>query len=898
MFSYLAKKVFGTSNDRYIKSLQPIVKQINIHEKTLQALSDAELKAKTNEFRRGLESSETLDAILPEAFAVVREAARRVLGLRHYDTQLLGGIILHRGMISEMRTGEGKTLVATLPAYLNALKGKGVHIVTVNDYLASRDANWMGKVFEFLGLSVGCITAGIDGEDRKQAYEADITYGTNNEFGFDYLRDNLKYSTDMMVQRPFNFAIVDEVDSILVDEARTPLIISGPAEDDAELYLRINKIAAQLQDADYELDEKSKSVVLTDKGNDHAEQLCVKGGVIAQSSGLYDVENMAVVHHINQALRAQKLFKRDVDYIVKDNQVMIIDEFTGRVMDGRRYSDGLHQAIEAKEAVQIQRENQTIASITYQNYFRMYPKLAGMTGSAMTEADEFMDIYKLSVYEIPTYKPVARKDEDDVIYRTSAEKYNAIIEEITQVHKGGQPILVGTTSIEKSEYISKTLKKNKIEHTVLNARYHEQEAQIIAAAGRLGAVTIATNMAGRGTDIQLGGNVEVIFNELRYKDKKANDEDLQAKAEQLVAEEKQKVIEAGGLYVLGTERHESRRIDNQLRGRSGRQGDPGRTRFYLSLEDDLMRLFGSEKISSFLLKLGLKEGEAIVHPWISRSLEKAQQKVEARNYDMRKNLLKFDDVMNSQRKVIYQRRNHILSNVEQLDDIMDMADDVNESMVSSFLPAKTLPEQWDVEGLKKALQYVYGQDLAIAKKVEEQGLENDDIIRYLNQQVETIILSKREEYGEELVKHAECQLILITLDQLWKDHLHNLDHLRTGIGLRAYAQKDPLNEYKREAFELFKGMMDEFSKQSLQRITQLRINQEIEVQERQNTVEKHEKVNAIRPEFNVLPHGRKRVAAEDRDPNDPESWGKIARNEICPCGSGKKYKQCHGKLAA
>jgi preprotein translocase subunit SecA len=898
MFSYLAKKVFGTANDRYIKSLKPIIKKINEQEESLQALSDAELKAKTEKFRARLREDEGIEAILPEAFAVVREAARRVLGLRHYDTQLIGGIILHRGMISEMRTGEGKTLVATLPAYLNALKGKGVHIVTVNDYLASRDAAWMGRVYEFLGLSVGCVTSEVDGEDRKAAYEADITFGTNNEFGFDYLRDNLKYSTDMMVQRPFHFAIVDEVDSILIDEARTPLVISGPAEDDAELYLAINKIVLKMAEGDYDLDEKSRNVVLTDKGNDNVEQLCASAGLLHKGSGLYDIENMAIVHHINQALRAQKLFKRDVDYIVKDGQVMIIDEFTGRVMDGRRYSDGLHQAIEAKEGVPIQRENQTIASITYQNYFRMYPKLAGMTGSAMTEADEFMDIYKLSVYEVPTYKPVARKDEDDIIYRTAAEKYKAIMEEITAVHKHDQPILVGTTSIEKSEYISKMLKKAKIAHTVLNARYHEQEAQIIAAAGRLGAVTIATNMAGRGTDIQLGGNADAIFDELRYKDKKASDEKLRAQAEKMVVEEKEKVIATGGLYVLGTERHESRRIDNQLRGRSGRQGDAGRTRFYLSLEDDLMRLFGSEKISSFLVKLGLKEGESIVHPWISRSLEKAQKKVEARNYDMRKNLLKFDDVMNSQRQVVYQRRNHILSNAEQLDDIIDMADDVNESLVSSFLPAKSMPEEWDVEGLKRSLQLIYGEELSVAKKLEEQGLENDDIIRYLNQQVERVLLSKRSQYGEELVKHAECQLMLITLDQLWKDHLHNLDHLRTGIGLRAYGQKDPLNEYKREAFTLFKDMMYEFSKQSLQRLTQLRITQELEMQERRNIVERHEKVSAIQPDFNVLPHGRKRVAADERDPNDPESWGKISRNEICPCGSGKKYKQCHGKVAA
>jgi preprotein translocase subunit SecA len=898
MFSYLAKKVFGTANDRYIKSLKPIVKKINEQEEGLQTLSDAELKAKTAEFKARLREDEGLESLLPEAFAVVREAARRVLGLRHYDTQLIGGIILHRGMISEMRTGEGKTLVATLPAYLNALKGKGVHIVTVNDYLASRDAAWMGRVYEFLGLSVGCVTSEVDGEDRKAAYEADITFGTNNEFGFDYLRDNLKYSTDMMVQRPFHFAIVDEVDSILIDEARTPLVISGPAEDDAELYMAVNQIVLKMEEGDYDLDEKSRNVVLTDKGNDRAEQLCASAGLLQKDSGLYDIENMSIVHHINQALRAQKLFKRDVDYIVKDGQVMIIDEFTGRVMDGRRYSDGLHQAIEAKEGVPIQRENQTVASITYQNYFRMYPKLSGMTGSAMTEADEFMDIYKLSVYEVPTYKPVARKDEDDVIYRTADEKYKAIMEEITEVHKQGQPILVGTTSIEKSEYISKMLKKAKITHTVLNARYHEQEAQIIAAAGRLGAVTIATNMAGRGTDIQLGGNADEIFDELRYKDKKASDKKLQAQAEKMVAEEKEKVIAAGGLYVLGTERHESRRIDNQLRGRSGRQGDAGRTRFYLSLEDDLMRLFGSEKISSFLVKLGLKEGESIVHPWISRSLEKAQKKVEARNYDMRKNLLKFDDVMNSQRKVVYQRRNHILSNSEQLDDIIDMADDVNESLISSFLPLKSMPEEWDVEGLKKSLQLIYGGELNITQKLEEQGLENDDIIRYLNQQVEKVLLGKRSEYGEELVKHAESQLMLITLDQLWKDHLHNLDHLRTGIGLRAYGQKDPLNEYKREAFTLFKGMMYEFSKQSLQRLTQLRITQELEMQERRNMVERHEKVNAIQPDFNVLPHGRKRIAAEERDPNDPESWGKISRNEICPCGSGKKYKQCHGKVAA
>jgi len=825
MFASLTKKLFGSANDRIVKSLQPVVDAINKLEESISALSDEALCAKTEEFRSRLKQGKTsLDDILPEAFAVVREASVRTLGKRHFDVQLMGGIALHRGMIAEMKTGEGKTLMSTLPVYLNAITGHGVHLVTINDYLAKRDAEWMGAIYRFLGLSVGCIYSELPEDLRKEAYAADITYGTNNEFGFDYLRDNLKYDLESMVQRKFHYAIVDEVDSILIDEARTPLIISGPTEDNSELYSVIDKLVSHLTADDYEVDEKNKSAILTDKGHDSVEHLLHKNKVIAEGSSLYDVENILVIHHVNQALKAQQLFKPDVDYIVKDGKVMIIDEFTGRIMDGRRYSDGLHQALEAKERVRIQNENQTLASITFQNYFRMYPKLAGMTGTAMTEANELMDIYRLEVLAIPTNIPVQRIDLDDIVYRTAKEKYNAIVEEIIRVHNTGQPILVGTVSIEKSEHVSDLLKKKKIKHTVLNARYHEQEADIIAQAGRLNAVTIATNMAGRGTDIMLGGNEDVLIRDAVKLNPKEKPEAISARIIKEREAERAKVKELGGLYILGTERHESRRIDNQLRGRAGRQGDSGITQFYLSMDDDLMRIFGSEKISSLLETLGLKEGEAITHPWVSKSLAKAQQKVEARNYDMRKNLLKYDDVMNDQRQVIYEERIAFMMQDDLTSYIHQLMEQVNHQVIADFMPKKLLPEQWDLPGLRHGLNFIYDLDIDLEKELLAAGLSHQEGVDRINQILRQHLEARREKFGPEEIKRAEHNIILITQDHLWKDHLHGLDHLRTGINLRAYAQKDPLNEYKMEAFHMFKSMLEEFYQTSLQRIFRLEIS--------------------------------------------------------------------------
>lgn len=897
MFSSLTKKLFGSANDRIIRSLQPIVDSINKLEERISSLSDEALRAKTQEFRTRLKQDKTtLDDILPEAFAVVREASKRLLGQRHFDVQLIGGIAMHRGMIAEMRTGEGKTLSATLPVYLNAITGHGVHVVTINDYLVKRDAEWMGSIYRFLGLTVGCIYGDLPENLRKEAYAADITYGTNNEFGFDYLRDNLKYTLESMVQRKFHYAIVDEVDSILIDEARTPLIISGPTEDNSELYSVIDKLVAQLVADDYEVDEKNKSAILTDKGHDSVENLLRQGKVIADGSSLYDVENILIIHHVNQALKAQQLFKADVDYMVKDGKVMIIDEFTGRIMDGRRYSDGLHQALEAKERVRIHNENQTLASITFQNYFRMYPKLAGMTGTAMTEANELMDIYRLEVLAIPTNIPVQRVDQEDIVYRTAKEKYQAIVEEIVRLHGAGQPVLVGTASIEKSEHVSDLLKKKKIKHTVLNARYHEQEADIIAQAGRLNAVTIATNMAGRGTDIMLGGNPDVMLRDAIKSNPKEDPKTVETKIAKLCAEERTKVQELGGLFILGTERHESRRIDNQLRGRSGRQGDRGITQFYLSMDDDLMRIFGSEKISSLLATLGLKEGEAITHPWVSKSLAKAQQKVEARNYDMRKNLLKYDDVMNDQRQVIYEERISFMMQDDLTSYIHQLMEQVNHDLIAESMPKKSLPEQWDLEALRQGIYFTYDLDIDLDKELLQTGLAHQEAVDKINQITQQHLEARRDRFNPQEIKQAERNIILITQDHLWKDHLHALDHLRTGINLRAYAQKDPLNEYKMEAFHMFKAMLEEFYQVSLQRIFRLEISGVSN--EAVPTLNKRMVETRIDPAANEASKGelvqRKIVPTAERDPKDPSTWGKVMRNELCPCGSGKKYKSCHG----
>jgi preprotein translocase subunit SecA len=907
MFGALARKIFGTANDRVVKTLSKTVAQINALEPEVAKLSDDELRGRTQQFRDRLTKGETLDDILPDAFATVREAAKRVLGLRPFDVQLIGGMVLHQGKISEMKTGEGKTLVATMPVYLNALEGKGVHVVTVNDYLARRDSQWMGQVYRFLGLSVGCIVHGLDDHERREAYAADITYGTNNEFGFDYLRDNMKFRLEDMVQRPFNFAIVDEVDSILIDEARTPLIISGPAQDSSELYIRVNALIPKLTEEDYEVDEKHRTASLTEQGQETMERLLEEAGLLAPG-GLYDIANVNLVHHTNQALRAHKLFQKDRDYIVKDGKVVIIDEFTGRMMEGRRYSEGLHQALEAKEGVQIQRENQTLASITFQNYFRLYPKLAGMTGTAMTEATEFAEIYGLEVVEIPTNVPVARRDEDDEVYRTAQEKYDAIIELVKECYARQQPVLVGTVSIEKSETLSALLKKAKIKHNVLNARFHEQEAMIVAQAGRPGAVTIATNMAGRGTDIQLGGNLE-----MRIAEETANitDEAERAAAiERIKAEherDRQTVLNAGGLYVVGTERHESRRIDNQLRGRSGRQGDPGRSKFFLSLEDDLMRIFASDRLDGMLQRLGLKEGEAIIHPWINKALEKAQQKVEARNFDIRKNLLKFDNVMNDQRKVVYEQRREIMASKEVEHVVEDMRHEVISDMVRTAIPANSYAEQWDVKGLKEEVARVLALDLPIEEWAQEEGIAETEIEERIREASDAKMRAKTEQYGADIMRMAEKSLLLQILDQTWKDHLLTLDHLRQGINLRAYAQRDPLREYQAEAFELFQTMLSQL-RENVTRVlshVEMRVGRPEDLPQPpppQNVQEtRRDPALAEAGAAAAAPAGTIRNAPPAGvavDPNLPETWGKTARNAPCPCGSGKKFKHCHGAVNA
>ena len=905
MIGALARRLFGTANERILKSFDKTVKAINALEPELEPLSNEELRARTPAFRERLEAGEDLDDILVETFATVREAAKRTLGQRHFDVQLVGGIVLHKGMIAEMKTGEGKTLVATLAVYLNALEGKGVHVVTVNDYLARRDAEWMGQIYNFLGLEVGCIVHGLSDDERRREYGRDVTYGTNNEFGFDYLRDNMKFTLDSMVQRPFNFGIVDEVDSILIDEARTPLIISGPTEETTELYRQADKFIPQLDDDDCEKDEKARTVTFTEAGAEKVEKLLAEAGLL-EGENLYDIENVGIVHHVNQALRAHKLFARDTDYIVKDDKIVIIDEFTGRMMEGRRYSDGQHQALEAKEGVSIQQENQTLASITFQNYFRLYPKLAGMTGTAMTEAAELSDTYNLEVIDIPTNLPCVRIDDDDEVYRTTKEKLDAIVAVIEDCRSRKQPMLVGTVSIEKSEILSDLLKKRKIAHQVLNARYHEQEAYIIAQAGAPGVVTIATNMAGRGTDIQLGGNLDMqvkqelaeVLDEAEHKRRFAA---LKAKIEA----DKNKVIAAGGLYVIATERHESRRIDNQLRGRSGRQGDPGASKFFLSLEDDLMRIFGSERMDGMLRKLGLEEGEAIVHPWINKAIEKAQQKVEARNFEIRKNLLKFDDVMNDQRKVIYEQRIDLMRAPDVSADVSDMRHGVIEDMVARFIPEKAYAEQWEVGALHAEALRVLGLELPVAEWAKEEGCADQEIRQRIIEASDRKMAEKAAQYSPELLRLAEKSLLLQLLDQHWKDHLLSLDHLRQGIGLRAYAQRDPLNEYKSEAFTMFESLLDRLRES----VTMVLSHIELRVAQPESDLEPRpaRQMRESRPSLAngdddlALPPprsagGAARVAAAARDPLDQSTWGKVGRNERCPCGSSKKFKHCHGKV--
>ncbi|MCH9806195.1 MAG: preprotein translocase subunit SecA [Alphaproteobacteria bacterium] len=971
-FGSLATKIFGSSNERMVKKFRPKVAAINALEEEIEKLTDDELRERTVMFRKQLEEGAKLDDLLVPAFATVREAGKRTLGQRHFDVQLIGGMVLHNGDIAEMKTGEGKTLVATLPVYLNALAGNGVHVVTVNDYLASRDAEWMGQVYRFLGLTVGCIIHDMDDEQRQAEYACDVTYATNNELGFDYLRDNMKMSGEEMVQRGHSYAIVDEVDSILVDEARTPLIISGPVEDKADLYVAVDKLIPGLAPEHYEIDEKQKQVALSDEGNEFIEEVLREAGLL-KGETLYDVENVSVVHHVNQALRAHKLFQRDKDYIVKNSEVVIIDEFTGRMMPGRRYSEGLHQALEAKEGAEIQPENQTLASITFQNYFRLYDKLGGMTGTASTEASEFMDIYGLDVIEIPTNRPISRIDDDDEVYRSQDEKYRALIMELSDAVRRGQPVLVGTASIEKSEYLSELLKDKKyvldlvkklqaqaetlksdkeaeyrqhledvashlselartakagqplIPHKVLNARYHEQEANIIAQAGAPGAVTIATNMAGRGTDIQLGGNVEFQLrdwlDEQAKQGKEPSEKEIEARTraiEDEVAEQKRKALEAGGLYVVATERHESRRIDNQLRGRSGRQGDPGRSKFYLALDDDLMRIFGSDKMDGILQKLGMQEGEAITHRWMNKSLEMAQKKVEARNYDSRKYVLKYDDVMNDQRKVIFEQRLEIMGSEDVSETVADLRQQVISELVSKHIPEKAYAEQWDTAGLKEAVQEVFDLDLPIPEWADEEGIADEEIEERLLKAADEKAAAKVADIGPELFRQIEKMVLLQTLDHLWREHLVTLEHLRQVIGFRAYGQRDPLNEYKSEAFVLFETLLTQLREAVTGQLMHIELAPEqqeefLQPEELPPMEAHHIDATTGLDEFEFADIDvdggshyddgqeqrrapvKTRKAVGELDPNDPSTWGKISRNKPCPCGSGKKYKHCHGK---
>ena len=861
---------FGSSNDRKLKKFNSQVVAINQLEADYEKLTDKDLKNKTLEFKARISSGESLDNILVEAFAVVREAGKRTLGQRHFDVQLLGGLVLNQGNISEMKTGEGKTLVATLPVYLNALEEKGVHVVTVNDYLAKRDSEWMGQIYNFLGMTVGTITSDLDEEEKRKSYQADITYGTNNEFGFDYLRDNMKYNMDQLVQRGHNFAIVDEVDSILVDEARTPLIISGQVEDKSQLYNKIDKIIPKISANHIDIDEKSKNVTLTDEGNEFLDELLVKEKLMDIDSSIYDMENVSLVHHVNQALKAHKIFNKDTDYLVKDNQVIIIDEFTGRMMEGRRFSDGLHQALEAKEKVMIQPENRTMASITFQNYFRLYKKLSGMTGTASTESEEFLDIYNLDVISIPPNIKITRKDHDDEIYRTAEEKYNAIIESIIESNKKGQPVLVGTTSIERSEYLSKLLKNKKIDHSVLNAKYHQQEAEIIAQAGSYGKVTIATNMAGRGTDIQLGGA--------------DNPEDG-----------KTKTINAGGLYVIGTERHESRRIDNQLRGRSGRQGDAGESKFYLSLEDDLMRIFGSDRLDLILKKLGLEEGESIVHPWINTALERAQKKVESRNFEIRKTLLKFDNVMNDQRKVIFEQRLGLLKEENVNETIHEMRLEVVSEILNKAIPENSFIDDWDSELIEKEVKRIFNLKAPIKNWLKDTEIDSEQLEAKLNEYFDEEYLKKRKGFGEQISDSIEKSILMQIIDQNWTDHLGQLEDLRQIVGIRGYGQRDPLNEYKSESFLLFENLLNKFREDVTRTLFHIRMvsDEAIEkLNENNNQIETHHNKDENISKNKTVINKAKNI---EIDPNNPSTWGKVGRNELCPCGSGKKYKNCHGK---
>ena len=896
----IAKKVFGTPNDRRIRDVQAIVENINSLEKDFSLLSDSEITSKTEEFKQRYGEGETLDKLLPEAFANCREAAKRALGLRAFDVQLVGGIFLHRGNISEMKTGEGKTLVATFPAYLNALVGKGVHIVTVNDYLAKRDAEWMSKVYTALGMTTGVVYPQQEDQEKLEAYSCDITYATNNELGFDYLRDNMKPSIDQIAQKHHYFAIVDEVDSILVDEARTPLIISGPAQDRSELYIQIDKLIPSLEENHFTIDEKSRNVTFTDEGNDFLELQLRKRDLLPDTQSLYDPESTTVVHHVNQGLRAHKLFSKDKDYIVRDKQVVLIDEFTGRMMSGRRLSEGLHQAIEAKEGCDIQPENVTLASVTFQNYFRLYEKLSGMTGTAATEADEFMEIYKLGVLEIPTNMPITRVDADDRVYRTAKEKYAAIVEEVKDANSNGQPVLLGTTSIEKSELLSSLLKDSGIKHNVLNARQHEQEAAIVADAGKFGAVTIATNMAGRGTDIQLGGNMEMQVLEALQDKPKSNPELIRKTIEEKHSKDKSQVLEAGGLFVLASERHESRRIDNQLRGRSGRQGDPGKTCFFLSLEDDLMRIFGSERLDKVLSTLGMEEGEAIVHPWVNKSLERAQSKVEARNFDIRKQLLKFDDVMNDQRIAIFEQRLDIMRAEDQTEIIDDMRNDVIDDLINVHIPPKSYPDQWDLDGLKDAVKEGINLDLPIDDWANEEGVDDELLTERIEDAANSMMANKTKAFGKEAMQQVEKQLLLQTIDTKWREHLITLEHLRSVVGFRGYAQRDPLNEYKNEAFQLFERLLNGLRYDVTKQLSIVRpltdaerkamIAKFLDEQKKPTETSKTASSKAIKSNSS-MPLGAKTPPEQM-----PKGWQATGRNELCPCGSGKKFKHCHGRL--
>lgn len=891
-FGTLAKKIFGTPNDRKVKAIRPLVEKINALEPEFTALDDAGLQARTLQLKERAAQGESLDDLLPEAFANCREAARRALGLRAFDVQLMGGIFLHQGNIAEMKTGEGKTLMATFPAYLNALMGRGVHVVTVNDYLAKRDSEWMSKVYGKLGLTTGVVYPYQPEDEKRAAYRADITYATNNELGFDYLRDNMKSELDQMNQRDHFFAIVDEVDSILIDEARTPLIISGPSQDRSDLYRTVDHLIPELDETHYKIDEKTRTATYTEEGNDFIEKRLMAAGLLPDGQSLYDPESTSLVHHMTQALRAHKLFHKDKDYIVRDGEVMLIDEFTGRMMRGRRLSEGLHQALEAKEGVNVQPENVTLASVTFQNYFRLYEKLSGMTGTAMTEAEEFEEIYKLGVVEVPTNRPVMRVDEHDAVYRSAREKYEAIVAAITEAHAKGQPILVGTTSIEKSESLSDMLTKANLPHNVLNARQHEQEAKIVADAGKLGAITIATNMAGRGTDIQLGGNVELKVLEAIAADPSLHPDEVRARIEAEHAVEKAAVIAAGGLYVLATERHESRRIDNQLRGRSGRQGDPGRSSFFLSLEDDLMRIFGSERLEKVLSTLGLKEGEAIIHPWVNKSLEKAQAKVEGRNFDIRKQLLKFDDVMNDQRKVVFAQRLEVMQAEDQAEIVTDMRHQLIDDLVDAFLPPKSYPDEWDAAGLYAAVIEKLNLDLPIIGWAAEEGVDQDALRTRIAEASDSAMAEKTEAFGHDVMRKMEKQVLLQAIDAKWREHLLTLEHLRSVVGFRGYAQRDPLNEYKTESFSLFENMLNALRVDVTQKLGQLRplSPEEQEAMVREYLAQQQRAAQAANP---VAPEAAARAGFDEADPT---TWGTPGRNDPCPCGSGEKFKHCHGKL--